>query len=94
MSHQPRRAKHFSGSAPDATTTPGGTKYDLNALGFRLLVSNLDDANTMELSLDNGRNWYPIAFGEEFKENVHVHFFRVRGAAGAAVSFSAIAFVG
>ena len=94
MPHQMRRAKHFSGSAPNATTTPGGTKFDLNALGFRLLVSNLDATNSMELSLNNGRNWYPIAAGEEFREDVHIHFFRVRGAAGFAVNFAAIAFVG
>lgn len=94
MPHSGRRAKHFNGTAPSSASTPGGVKIELGRLGSRLLITNLDGANTLEVSLDNGRNWYPILAGvEPFGEDVHVHFLRLRGD-GADVDYAVLAFVG
>ena len=79
MPAQPLRVSHFEGSAPTA-----GEKINPRKLIQRVIVRNVDGANTLGISFNGGRSYFSIPPGESLEEDILAHFLYIRGEGGAA----------
>jgi hypothetical protein len=92
-----------SGTAPDAAVTPGGIEisFDRGANRGRqatigLIASNLEAAggNVLEISFNEGKDWFGIPPAQAIPIPVLIHRIRVRGASGATTLYSLLGIVG
>ena len=83
---RPMRMRHVGNTALDTT----GDKVSVNrGIGQYVRLSNLDPTNDLEVSFDNGRNFYSVGPADPPLEvNALFHFFLVRASAAT------IAYVG
>lgn len=91
-----------SGTAPDAASSPQGTEISfdtgINSRGqptTAVKVTNREAVagNPLEISFNNGRDWFTIATNHTENFPVIIHRIRVRGLSGATSDYSVMAIV-
>ena len=91
-----------TGSAPDAATTPEGVElsFDKGANRSRqatigVIITNREAVagNTLEVSFNEGRDWFVVATNTTLSLPVVIHRIRVRGTSGAVALYSVMGIV-
>lgn len=101
--YKPGKPVHPSngvGTAPDAAATPAGIEVSFDGGPNRnrqatsaVLVTNLEVARNLEISFDEGRDWFSIAFGATVCFPIIIHRVRLRGRSGGTAGYSILGII-
>jgi hypothetical protein len=81
------RATHYEGTL---TATP--VKIDIKrGIGFRVKLLNTG-SNSLDISFNNGTNWFPVGTAKEFAEDIKFHYIWLKSDSGT--TYSALFFEG
>jgi hypothetical protein len=93
-------ATNGSGTAPDAATTPTGVEVSFDGGANRLRqgtmqihVTNREAANGLEISFNEGKDWFVVPAATLVTFNVLIHRVRLRGVSGATSDYSILGVV-
>lgn len=64
MSLRASKFEHINGTAPSSAAVPAQEKINIRrGLGKKLIIQNVDAANTLQVSFDGGQNYFSIPPG-------------------------------
>lgn len=97
---KPVHPSNGAGLAPDAAANPSGIEVSFDGGPNRnrqaasmVVVTNLEAAQYLEISFDEGRDWFTIAFNTTMHFPVVIHRVRLRGRVGATARYSILGIV-
>lgn len=100
---KPVHPSNGTGTAPDAATSPGGVEVSFDEGPNRVnrgstsqvVVTNLETAQTLEVSFADGRDgyWFTVAPSTTIRLPVGVFRMYLRGTSGATAAYSVLGVV-